>query len=225
MNKIINAVFYNKSPVFPKLLEYGFTMTNGDCLYQTDIMDGQMRLSVRITPADITTEVYDYAAESPYTLFLVQDAVGSFVGAVRTEYETVLKDIAEKCFQTEVFKSAAMKQIIAYLRTQHQVELEFLWEKFTDNAICRRKDNQKWYGVFCKIAKRKLGIDSDDPIEVAVIRMATADVPNAIASGKFYPAYHMNKKNWISVILDDYADMAELFSCIENSYLLAAKKK
>ena len=225
MNKIIDSIFYNKSPVFSKLLDYGFTVTNEVYLYQVDIMDGQMRLTVKITPTDVATEVYDYASESPYTLFLVQDAVGSFVGAVRMEYETILKDISERCFQTEVFKSNAMKQIIEYLRTHHQVELEFLWEKFADNAICRRKDNQKWYGVFCKITKQKLGIDSDEPIEVAVLRMATEDIPNAIASGKFYPAYHMNKKNWITVILDDTADTAEIFSCIEKSYLLAVKKK
>ena len=37
------------------------------------------------------------------------------------------------------------------------------------------------------------------------------------------PAYHMNKKHWITVILDGTVPWNEIRVCLENSYLLAQK--
>ena len=33
-----------------------------------------------------------------------------------------------------------------------------------------------------------------------------------------YPAYHMNKKNWVSIILDESLSNDEIFNLIDISY-------
>lgn len=73
---------------------------------------------------------------------MVEEAVGGFVGSVRADYERVLSDIAEKCCYREVFKSAQAKTLLAYAKEKYRDTPEYLWEKFPDNAVLRRRDNR-----------------------------------------------------------------------------------
>ncbi|MCD7888742.1 MAG: MmcQ/YjbR family DNA-binding protein [Oscillospiraceae bacterium] len=41
--------------------------------------------------------------------------------------------------------------------------------------------------------------------------------------GNYYPGWHMNKKSWYTVILDESVRDEELFERIRSSYELAAK--
>lgn len=40
----------------------------------------------------------------------------------------------------------------------------------------------------------------------------------------FYPAYHMNKKNWISILLDDSVSAQKISWMVEKSFELTAPK-
>lgn len=95
----------------------------------------------------VNTKVVDTATGDEYVLHLVSGACGEFIGKIRKDYEDVLKTVAECCFDTEVFKSENAKRIIQYIGETRQDRLEFLWEKFPDNAIFRRRDNAKWYAA------------------------------------------------------------------------------
>ena len=41
----------------------------------------------------------------------------------------------------------------------------------------------------------------------------------------FYKAYHMNKKSWISIILNDTLNNKEIYELIDESYNLINDKK
>ena len=113
--------------------------------------------------------------------------------------------------------------IIEYVRKKYGDELEFLWEKFPDNAIWRRKDNKKWYGALLTVSKRKLGIDSDEIIEIIDLRMKPEDIEKRVDMKKYFPGYHMNKKHWITICLDKTVPYEEICSRIDESYVLAVK--
>lgn len=224
MNKIIDEIFGKKTIILSKLPQYGFAETDGSYVFRTEILGGQMSLTVKIDKnGKIGAEVYDTETEDAYTLFLVEDAAGGFVGEVREEYERVLLDVAEKCSETEIFKSEQSKLLIEYCRNKFGGELEFLWKKFDDNAIWRRKDNNKWYGLICKVPKRKLGIPSDETVEIAGFRMAPEKIEKAVDNEKYFRAYHMNKKHWITVCLDGSLPFGELCKDFDDSYALAVK--
>lgn len=58
-----------------------------------------MRLGITVAAdGSVRTKVTDVDTDDPYTLFLVEDAVGGFVWSVRADYERVLTDVAAKCF-------------------------------------------------------------------------------------------------------------------------------
>ena len=225
MNRIIDGIFRKRAVVFDKLLDYGFNHSDKGYEYKTNIFDNQMSLTVKIdSQGIIDTEVAEIETGEPYTLFLVEDAVGSFVGGVRGEYERVLTDIAEKCCNRQVFKSKYAELVIKYIREKYGDELEFLWEKFDDNAIWRRKDNNKWYGALLTAAKCKIGLEGEEKIEILDLRISPQEVESIIDNKRYFPAYHMNKKSWITVCLDGSLDIVEIYRRIDESYILALKK-
>ena len=216
--------FQYKSPNFQKLKSYGFAEKDGVYSYATQILDGQFELRIAISAkGEIRTELIDLATEEPYTLHLVEEAGGTFVGEVRDGYGSVLADIAEQCFERDVFKSEQAHAVIAYIRQKYGDELEYLWKKFPSNAICRRKDNQKWYGILLILARRKLGIDSDEVIDAIDLRIDPEESKKVVDGKRYFPGYHMNIKTWCTMCLDGSVPTEEIFAWIDKSYELAKK--
>lgn len=223
MNNILERIFKNYKPNFEKLLQFGFTKSNGIYFYNTVIMNNRFSLDIKITSSDIDTEVVDLATNDPYTLFLVDGASGGFVGAIRTAYENVMLNIAENCFDKYVFKSDQAQRIIQYVSDTYGDTLEFLWEKFPDNAIWRRKDNKKWYGILLTVTKNKLGLPSEEKIEIIDLRV-NAESIDAIIDGKtIFGGYHMNKKHWVTICLDGSVPLKDIEKMLDLSYELALK--
>ena len=176
-----------------------------------------------MTADAVETTVIDLATEEPYTLFLADEASGSFVGAVRAEYESVLTDIAENCFDACVFKSEYSQLVIKYIAEKYGDKLEFLWEKFDDNAIWRRQDNKKWYGIILTVTKNKLGLPSDERVEALDLRADPDRIPEMVDGVKIFGGWHMNKKHWITVCLDGSMPLDDICRMIDISYNLAKK--
>lgn len=224
MADIIGAIFKHKKLNLSKLEPFGFVKKDSKYIYEQILPDSGFRLIVMITDqGEVVAEVIDTAWKEPYTLHLGEGASGSFVGSIKLRYEEVLRNIAEKCFEPDVFKSQQAKEIIAYVRTAYDDELEFLWKKFPDNAIWRRQDTGKWYAALLTVSKRKLGFDSDEMAEVIDLRLQPEELELMVDKERYFPGYHMNKKHWYTIILDNSVPSEEIFHRIKISYELAVK--
>lgn len=221
MNKILEPIFKNRRPNSNRLLDYGFERFGDVYLFKTTILDGQFALTVTVRGSTVDTEVIDVSTDEQYTLFLADGAVGSFVGSVRTAYEAEVLDIAEKCFDKHVFKTNYAQQIMRYVAEKYGDELEYLWNKFPDNAIWRRGDNRKWYALLVTATKDKIGLPSKERAEMLDVR---GDAEKLADGVKIFKGYHMNKKSWITVVLDGSLPLDDIYKLIDDSYLLAAKK-
>lgn len=218
------VTFKNRKPNIEKLLSFGFENTDGRYIYHADLACGQMTLTVTINADEkIHTEVIDKSSGDEYVLHRVSEAVGAFVGQVRNEYEAMLEEISAKCFDSEVFKSKQAKAVIAHVRDTYGDELEYLWKKFPDNAIMRRKDTQKWYAAILTVSRRKLGFESDELVEILDLRIKPEEMDRTVDNIKYLPGYHMNKKHWITICLDNTVSLNEIFQRIHDSYNLSRK--
>lgn len=171
----------------------------------------------------LTTKVVENSTQDEYILHLT-NATGEFVGKIRTEYERLLNDVMEKCFDKDIFKSKQAKEIISYITNKYGDELEYLWPKFPKNAIWRRKDNKKWYAILMVVPKRRLKIDSDDEIEIIDLRANEVEIEELIDNKTIFEGYHMNKKNWITICLNYSVSSKKLFEFIDKSYYIAKKR-
>ena len=75
-----------------------------------------------------------------------------------------------------------------------------------ETAVLRHRDNRKWYALVMRVSRRKFGFDSDDVIDVVNLKLPTEMFGSFGADDGVYPAYHMNKLHWISVLLPDAPD-------------------
>ena len=221
---MIKELFKFKKANFQKLKDYGFEKMENKYQFETPIFDGQFNMFVFVNEnGEVSTKVIDNEMQDEYTLHLMSESVGEFVGKVRVEFERVLTDVRDKCFEKEVFKSEQAKQIVEYVRKNYGDELEFLWEKFAQDAIWRRKDNNKWYGLMIVLPKRKLGLDSDEVVDIIDLRIEPNDVETVVDNKKCFEAYHMNKKHWFTICLDGSVPTKTICNFIDNSYALAKK--
>lgn len=69
------------------------------------------------------------------------------------------------------------------------------------NAVLRRKDNDKWYGVVLEVSGEKLGFTGDDIVDVLNVKSDPMLIGSLRGQDGYFPAYHMNKEKWISVLL------------------------
>ena len=80
------------------------------------------------------------------------------------------------------------------------------WEKYSGNAVFRHADNKKWFALIMNVSKDKLGLDYlDDSDEVDVMNVKLDDpvfMELLLHQKGYLPAYHMNKKSWVSLVLD-----------------------
>lgn len=218
------TIFKNKKFNHKKLIEFGFVDDGEKYFYSKYILKNQFNLLITIFKSGkIDTQLIETDTKEPYTLHLIEGVKGAFVGQVKEEYDKILDSVCKNCFENNVFKSEYALKIIEYINKKYNDELEYLWEKLPSAAICRRKDNKKWYIIFMIIPKNKLGLKDNSPAEIINFKAQPDEVAALIDNKKYFHAYHMNKKYWLSVILDESLDLEEIFARIDNSYKLALK--
>ena len=105
------------------------------------------------------------------------------------------------------------------------VSLDFPWMKYPSFAVFRHESNQKWFAVIMTIDRRKLGIEEDGQIDVVNVKCEPNFVASTCGQQGIYPAYHMNKEKWISILLDNSVPMPDIAPLIDISYVLTDKKK
>lgn len=216
--------FENKSIDYNKLLDYGFELLDNNYILKTKIYDEQFEIIVCISKNEQISKLIDLANEDEYVLVDIQDSTGEFVGKIREEYENILDDIVSKCTIPNVFKSEQAKEVIKYVKEKYNDDLEYLWQKFPNNAVWRNKDNNKWYGALLVISERKLEIDSDKIIDIIDLRYQKENISTIIDNSKVFAGYHMNKDSWITIRLDGSMNIKEVYKLIDNSYTLSLEK-
>lgn len=115
------------------------------------------------------------------------------------------------------------QELFDWGQQQYGTEPEYPWHD--RNAVLRRKDNDKWYGVVLEVSGEKLGFTGDDIVDVLNVKSDPMLIGSLRGQDRYFPAYHMNKEKWISVLLGK----AELDDSIKDllalSYALTAPKK
>ena len=220
MREITNFI-KDKKIDFKKLEEFGFKLKENSYYYHTSLLKNQFKMSVKINlDNSIFTEIIDTETNEPYVLYLIENRSG-YSEKVYKEYSKVLEKIKKKCFEDEIFKAGYTKEIINYVKNKYEDELEFLWKKSPKNAVIHRKSSNKWYAVILTISKRKIGLDSDEIIEVINLHNIAEKIEKVIDYKKYFPAYHMNKKYWCTICLDRTVELKEIYKLIDISYELA----
>ena len=80
---------------------------------------------------------------------------------------------------------------------------DYPFDDLLETAVLKHGNNRKWYALVMRVSRRKLGINSDEVVDVVNLKLPTEMFGAFGAAEGVYPAYHMNKLHWISVLLPD----------------------
>ncbi|MDE6796940.1 MAG: MmcQ/YjbR family DNA-binding protein [Ruminococcus sp.] len=109
-------------------------------------------------------------------------------------------------------------KIISYVREKYATDPEYLWLKTPDAFVLRNPKNKKWYALVMNVKKSVLIPSEKGFTDIINLKCQPLTRECLITEGKAFPAYHMNKKLWISIILDGNLDFKILCNIIDESY-------
>ena len=202
-----------------KIVEYGFKKEKKGYTYSKNIMNNAFRVDILVNQEGLVQgKIYDLNMYEEYTNLRVEDITGSFVSQVREEFTNLLKDIRSKCFQNKLFIYEQSNRIAEAIKQKYHDDPNFEWPKFPGYATFKNANSQKWYGILMNIDKSKIEKHSSKEVEIINIKLDPEEIEQLLEKPGFYPAYHMNKKNWISILLDDTISDIEIMYFIAKSY-------
>lgn len=201
-----------------KLISYGFKLNKKEYGYDTDIKRGTLHLKITIKDKKVKVQVTDNKSQEEYINYRINSMDGAFVNEVRTEIKNIAADIIRKCGQKDYFNLPQTRRLITYLKDKYNCIPEFAWDKYPGYAILRHKNNKKWLGIIMNINKEKLDSKTNQEIEVINLKIDSVKILDLIKKPGFYPAYHMNKKYWLTVCLDDEVSDEVLYQLVQESY-------
>lgn len=203
---------------FKKLEKYGFVRDKNIYIYSKIFMDS-FKAHIHIDQKGIVSgTIFDLSAEEEYTNFRLVEPVGSFVNKVREEYKNILLDIRKNCFEKLYFTTNQANRITQSIIDLYHNEPEFPWEKSPGHGIFRNPDNEKWYALIMRIDKSKIEENSRGEVEVINVKLDPLKILDLVKEKGFYPSYHMNKKNWVTILLDGTVEDEKIMECIKESH-------
>ena len=216
--KIINVEKYNLTE--EQLTKFGFLRDSVGLYLNKDILNNEFRVEIRVVEETFEIEVYDNNFNEIYPLFSVDSAVGEVVTKVRNEVELILKEIFDLSDNTEVIYN----EIIKYIKKKYSSTMV---KPFRSNPNIKAfvTDKNKWYALILDVEYNKLNKDSSIESKVKIINLKhnTDHIPKIIDERNIFPSYHMSKKHWISVVIDNNTDLNYLIQLIDISYNLVKK--
>ncbi len=221
---IEQEIFKRSNINLDKLKGYGFKKENGFYIYEKEFMNSTFKAVIIIDKdKNVTGKVIDLLTEEEY-ININTEMSGEFINSVRDEYKNILNDIKQKCFETNYFINKQTNRITKFIKDKYNTIPEFMWSKFPTYGVFRNKISNKWFGIIMNIDNSKLDKNSNGEVEVLNIKLGE-DTSKYLKKKGFYESYHMNKKNWVSVILDDTLEDSELINLIDISYKYSNEKK
>ena len=199
----------------------GFATTDGNSYtMEQNVSSGTFNANISLSLSEqiLTVHLYDSATGEKYALFDMQNVHGAFVATLREEVQKIIDEIKSNCFESKDLKD----DYITWIKTQFGAEPDFPWPDTPDYCVFRCA-NEKWFALVMKIKYRQLGLTGDEEVWVVNMKADNSEIPTLIDRKSIFPAWHMNKKHWITILLTAATDFEKLCGLTQKSYELVCK--
>ena len=225
MIPIEETVFSRKRWIESKMLAYGFHKANKTYILEKPFLDGDFKTVLSVTPkGQVTGKVIDSMTQDEYYQLRQETATGPYVNRVRSAYRSLLTDIADSCCSDVLFASSQANRLTQAILDHFQVKPDFPWEhssRYQSYGAFRHTSNRKWFALIMNVKREVLDRDGNTSlIDILNVKIPPAQGDELRQIPGIYPAYHMNHKTWISVVLDETLPDEKIWELIDTSYQL-----
>ena len=213
--KIIDVEKYNLSK--EQLKGFGFKEEAEKLIYRKEILDSSFLIEIVFINSQLLIEVYDIEFDEIYSLYSVESAVGETVQNIREHVEKLLSSILGLADESGKISS----EIIDYCNKKYGENHVNPFKKHPD-ILAFVNEKNKWYALLSDVEYNKLNKNTDITTRVKIlnVKYPTDNILDIIDNKNIFPAYHMNKKHWISIVLDKNIKMETIKELIDISYSL-----
>ena len=204
-----------------RAIAYGFSRTEAGLELKKELPGVGLYAVFVIAGKSFDVNVFDADTDEEYLPFNVLDNITGFVTGIREQVEDLVQEIKEKCLLNSNMKLRLME----YCERKFGTEPEAPWEDSPDAYTFKTAKRNKWYALFMTIPYKSLGLVAKGALDVVNIKLPPEKVLDLIDRVHFYPAYHMNKKHWITIVLDKEVDEPLVQQLLDESYGLVEKLK
>ena len=213
--KIIDVGKYNFSK--EQLNGFGFKEEAEKLIYRKEILDSSFSIEIVFVNSQLMIEVYDLEFDEIYSLFSVDSAVGETVQNIREHVEKLLSSILGLADESGKINS----EIIDYCNNKYGGNHVNPFKKHPD-ILAFINEKNKWYALMSNVEYNKLNKTSNiiTKVKILNVKYPTDKILEIIDNKNIFPAYHMNKKHWISIVLDKNIKLETIKELIDISYSL-----
>ena len=98
------------------------------------------------------------------------------------------------------------------------------WENTPEYTVFRHIDNRKWFALIARVKYQTLKLDKVGEVDFINLKCDPDLIEEATTHPGILLAYHMNKRHWLTILLDGSCSEVELKSLIDLSYRLTQSK-
>ncbi|MBR2577197.1 MAG: MmcQ/YjbR family DNA-binding protein [Firmicutes bacterium] len=232
--------FLRKIPDLEKLKAYGFRQeADGSLKYEKLLREETFRAELAVDPAGaVRGQLIDLEFGDEFYQIHSDNQRGAFVAEICEEYGELLEEIAEAGFIPQPFILAQSNRIARRVLAEFGEKPVFPFKKIEGAGVFENPDNGKWYGLIMEVDRNKLkkpgtlsggkargssqntGSTEDMPkhmTEAMNVKVRPETVPELTKREGIYECYHMNKKHWVTVVLEDEVPDEDIMSLLRES--------
>ena len=216
MIHIEDEIFLKKKFDFDKLKSFDFSIVDNKYIYTEDFMDSNFKAIIEISDV-LKGKVIDNFSNEEYMPLRIESFDGDFVCRVRDAYKDILKRIADICCTDVFFADDQANRITNRIFQTYGVKPDFPWKD--DNGVFRHLDNNKWFSLIMYVSLDALLKNGDSHmLNIMNVKIDISKRDELYEIKGIYPAFHMNHKTWISVVLDDTICDYKIIELIQSSF-------
>ncbi len=117
------------------------------------------------------------------------------------------------------------EDITKYILETYHIEKEYPWKSYPNYAVFRHPENRKWFAVIMDLSRTQLGLQGDEILDAVNLKCDPVLIGTLIGESGCFPAYHMNKENWITLALDGSVSEKRIRQILDMSFELTAPKR
>ena len=210
----LNYLLNNYSYKVDDLLNYGFYKENDTYKYVKYILNAKFKVIISICNKEVKAQVIEESTQEEYLPFKVLNATGNVVSMVKNEVNKIIIDLENNCFINDNMQD----KLISFIKEKYHVEEEYPWDEYP--KYCTFKVNNKWFALFMNVTGDKLKLKNKKELNILNIKIPEDKILSLIDYENFFPAYHMNKKYWLTIVLSNKLDYNIITSLVDESYNL-----
>ena len=121
------------------------------------------------------------------------------------------------------------ESLIEYIKTTYPAVTDTPFENDFDSVVCRVKHNGKWFALFMSVPGEKFNyrnalFENNKKLDVVNVKCPVDMNDSFVDYLSVFPAYHMNKTHWVSVVLQK-AEEKTIKILVDMSFNSVSAKK